>query len=268
MIPKVIHYCWFGGKPLPESAKKCIASWRKFCPDYEIKEWNETNVDVTGSDYIREAYEEKAWAFVPDMVRLQVIYEHGGIYLDTDVEMIRSFDNLMEAPAFMGIDGEVVALGLGFGAESHHPFIGELLDDYKHRHFKKPDGTVDLTPSPTCQSPIFLKHGFSGKDEKQIVDGVIVYPSEFFCPKSFKTGILSLTGNTYSIHHFDGSWLTDGQKRHIRIRHSFYQKLGGCAAPVRQVIEIILRVRRIFLGAVPRVVSKIKVRIRSMRNAL
>jgi len=270
MIPKVIHFCWFGEKTLSELAEKCIASWRKFCPDYEIKEWNETNVDIIDIDYAREAYEEKAWAFVSDVVRLQIIYEYGGIYLDTDVEMIRPFDDLMDAPAFMGIeDGKVVALGLGFGAEKHHPLIGELLDDYKWRHFKKPDRTVDITPITSSLNLIFMKHGFVAKDEKQIVNGVVVYPSEYFCPKSFQTGRLTLTENTYSIHHYDGSWLSEKDKKRNLIRYSCYQKFGVFGPPVWRVVRIVYKIKQIgFLGAVQLVVSKVKAKIISMRNAL
>lgn len=244
MIPKVIHYCWFGGKPLPELAQKCITSWKKCCPDYEIKQWNETNVDLSSFDYMREAYEEKAWGFVPDVARLQIIYEYGGIYLDTDVEILRSFDPLLCNGAFMGLeDGKYVALGLGFGAEKKHPLIKSLLDDYKGRHFRKADGTLDRTAAPLVQSVFFRKVGLIERDIQQEFCDAIVYPSEYFCPKSSRTGILNLTDHTYSIHHYDGSWLTDEERAKTLVRYRIFQKWGCMAEAVWLPVRIKMKIQ-------------------------
>ena len=128
MIPKKIHYCWIGGNPLPELAIKCIESWKKYCPDYEIIEWNEKNYDFRKNQFMREAYDEKKWGFVPDYARLDIIYEHGGIYLDTDVEIIKPLDSLLKEQGFAGMEQPgIVALGLGFGAEPKLPLIKELM---------------------------------------------------------------------------------------------------------------------------------------------
>jgi len=224
MIPKVIHYCWFGGGPLPELAEKCIASWKKYCPDYEIKRWDETNVDISSIDYMREAFEEKAWAFVSDVAKLQVIFERGGIYLDTDVEVVRPLDDLLQNSAFVGIeDSKRITVGLGFGAEAGHQLIGELLNDYRTRHFRREDGTLDRTPAPALQYPYFVKNGFDGKNVKQAVLGATIYPTEYFCPMSNKTGIITLTENTYSIHHFAASWFTEDEQECKQIRRQSYR---------------------------------------------
>ena len=220
MIPKIIHYCWFGGAPLPELALRCIASWKKYCPDYEIKEWNESNFDTSSMDYMREAYEEKAWGFVPDIARLQIILEHGGIYLDTDVEAVKSFDPLLDNKAFMGLEsGGIVALGLGFGAEKGHPLIRRLLEDYEGRHFRNPDGTLNRMAAPALQAPFFRKNGLSKKDNEQSICGASIYPTEYFCAKSCKTGVIAVTDRTYSIHHYAGSWLVD-EERALQVRRN------------------------------------------------
>ncbi len=233
MIPKVIHYCWFGQGPLPELATRCIASWKEHCPDYEIKRWDETNVDLSSVDYMREAYEEKAWGFVPDVARLQIVYEQGGIYLDTDVELVRSLDHLLEDHAFVGIENSRhINLGLGFGAEAGHPLIGELLSAYRDRHFRRADGTLDRTASPALQHPDFVRNGFNGRDAKQTVLEATIYPTEYFCPISNKTGIVTLTENTYSIHHFAASWCTEDELECRRIKRQSYQKWGVFALPV------------------------------------
>ena len=135
MIPKIIHYCWFGGNPLPELAKKCIASWKLYCPDYEIKEWNESNFDLNYCDYVREAYDSKNWAFVSDVARLYALVTEGGIYMDTDVEVIKPLDNLLKYHAVSGFETETtIPTGLIAG-EKENPMLKELLYEYKNIHF-------------------------------------------------------------------------------------------------------------------------------------
>ena len=159
-IPKIIHYCWFGGAPIPEKDKACIESWRKFCPDYEIIEWNESNYDITKNRYMKEAYDVKKWGFVPDYARLDIIYTQGGIYLDTDVEIIRNMDPLLEDEAFMGFeDGKFVALGLGFGAAKGNPHIKAMRDVYEGVSFIKPDGSFNTLPSPHYTTDYLLGEG-------------------------------------------------------------------------------------------------------------
>jgi polysaccharide pyruvyl transferase WcaK-like protein len=235
-IPKIIHYCWVGGNPKPQSVLYCIESWKRCCPDYEIREWNETNYDFTKNEYMRQAYEAKKWGFVPDYARLDIVYEHGGIYLDTDVEMVRSFDDLLEHDSFFGFedtgDGEYfVACGLGFGAAKRNPLLKELRDYYDPISFLNQDGTLDLTPAPRHNTPIFAQYGIRMDNKLQEKDGNMFYPAEYFCPKIFKTGKLKQTKNTYSIHHFSASWMDDAIRQDIAhsqsIRNRFGDRLGG-----------------------------------------
>mgnify|MGYP005895893275 CR=1 FL=1 len=148
-IPKIIHYCWFGGGPIGEADRKCMESWKKYCPDYRIMRWDETNFEISANRYAQQAYEAKKYAFVSDYARLAVVYEYGGIYLDTDVELVRPLDELLELPGFMGVqNNNEVATGLGFGACKGNPVVQALLRDYDALDFIKADGSVDLTPCP------------------------------------------------------------------------------------------------------------------------
>lgn len=211
MIPKVIHYCWFGGNPLSELAQKCIASWKKYCPDYEIKEWNESNFDLSCCDYVREAYEAKKWAFVSDYARLDIIYQNGGIYLDTDVELIKPLDVFLKLPAFLGVEATgSVATGLGFGAEKGNVVIADMLAEYNGCHFKLEDGTYDTTPCPIRNTNALEKRGYTiAVKEIWETDDVTIFPVEYFCPIDYKTGVMKIQDKTYSIHHYSASWYTD-----------------------------------------------------------
>lgn len=217
MIPKKLHYCWFGGGQKPELAEQCIASWKRFCPDYEIIEWNETNLDLESFPaYVKEAYAAKKWGFVPDYIRIWIVYTYGGIYLDTDVEMIKPFDTLLLHPAFFGFESDkCVNLGHSFGAEAGNPLLLELMQDYEKKHFLLPDGSLDLTPSPQINTEIFKRHGLllGGKTYQEIEKLAVVYPIEYFCPIDYYSGELKVTKNTYSIHHYMASWQSKKQKR-------------------------------------------------------
>ncbi|HFI0315167.1 TPA: glycosyltransferase family 32 protein [Streptococcus suis] len=213
MIPKKIHYCWFGGNPLPESVKKCKESWKKFCPDYEIIEWNESNYNVHKMPFISDAYTAKKYAFVSDYARLDIIYNEGGIYLDTDVELIRPLDALLSHSAFMGMEliGEVNT-GLGFGAEKYHRFIGENRDVYLKETFN----TSNLVTCVELTTNLLVTKGLEKNNSIQIIDGVTIYPMEYFCPYNMETRKTSLTENTYSIHHYDATWYGSGLKAIVR----------------------------------------------------
>lgn len=213
-IPKIIHYCWLGGNPKPESVLKCIGSWKKYCPDYEIREWNESNLDISMNEYTRQAYEAKAWGFVPDYLRLWIVYTHGGIYLDTDVQIIRSFDPLLKEKGFAGFeDDEHVALGLGFGAEAGNPMLKKQMEIYEGLSFRNEDGSYNKTPSPQYSTQVLKELGLRLNDGSvQYIDGFACYPPEYFCPKSFQTGMLKLTKNTFSIHQFDASWYSEEEQ--------------------------------------------------------
>ncbi len=210
MIPKVIHYCWFGGNPLPELAEKCIESWKKSNPDFEIKRWDETNF-LMDSSYVKEAYAAKKWAFVSDYARLKIIYENGGIYLDTDVELLQPLGVLLQEKSFFGAETDgFVATGLGFGAEKHSGIIKMLLDVYKGRHFTLSRGIYDLTSCPRLNTPVFKELGYVFSETEIWRNGdAAVYPPEYFCPINYLTGEKNVTDKTISIHHFAGAWVTN-----------------------------------------------------------
>lgn len=230
IIPKIIHYCWFGRNPLPELAKKCIESWKKFLPDYEIKEWNEDNYDVRKIPYIAQAYDAKKYAFVSDFARFDILYKYGGVYFDTDVEVIKPLDDILEHGAFAGVEraGDAGSLnaGLGIASPAASPVYKEILDSYKESSFVKADGSLDLTTVVTRVSNIFKKHGLKDVDEIQEVAGVTVYPAEYFCPKNFETGELHITENTRTIHWFDGSWMPQFVVVQQQMKQKIYRKFG------------------------------------------
>lgn len=219
MISKVIHYCWFGRGKMPKLAKKCIKSWKKYCPDYEIKEWNEDNFDVNIIPYVKEAYESKKYAFVSDYARFWILYHCGGLYFDTDVEIIRPMNHIIEHGAFMGCEGEAtgdtepfksvppVAPGLGLGCNPGLAIYKEILDYYASIRFKKPDGSLNMMTVVKIVTSILQKHGLKGVNTIQECAGITIYPKEYFCPISWRTGEMRKTSNTVSIHHFAASWL-------------------------------------------------------------
>ena len=234
-IPKVIHYCWFGGKPLPPLAKKCIASWKKYCPDYRIVQWNEDSFDLERCDFIKEAYAEKRWAFVSDAARLFVIYEHGGVYLDTDVELKASLDALAgENEFFFGIEKQTnirkqteaarVNTGLGFGAAAGCEAVGAMLEEYTGIHFNS-SGVDDVTPCPTKNSHALERYGFDYKDKLYRFGGGVIYPSEYMCPKEHMTGLTHFSDKTVSIHHYGESWVTPRVKYWNKLNLKFRQFL-------------------------------------------
>ena len=231
-IPKVIHYCWFGKGEMPKIAKKCIKSWEKYCPAYEIICHNEDNFDLSQNRYMREAYEAKKWAFVSDFARLKIIYDNGGIYLDTDVELIKPIDDLLINKGFMGFDEKgIVATGLGFGAEKGNEIIGEFLKDYDDIPFVLEDGSFDLTPCPDRNTDALVRLGMDIKNTNQTFMDMVFLPREYLCPMDYYTGKKTITNNTYSIHHYSASWTSDITKRTTRIKRiigvKMYDKLYG-----------------------------------------
>ena len=218
MIPKVIHYCWFGRNPLPESAIKCINSWRKFFPDYEIKEWNEDNFDVNIIPYTKEAYEAKKYAFVSDYARMWILYHFGGLYFDTDVEVIKPMDDIVERGPFMGIEVDAnheeyqqVNPGLGLGVNPGLGLYKEILDYYAPLHFLCEDGSLNQVTIVKHTTNVLIKNGLKHTNELQQVAGVWIYPRDFFNPLDDNTGELNITENTRSIHWYTKTWL---KKRH------------------------------------------------------
>lgn len=207
MIPKVIHYCWFGRGAKPELALKCIESWKTFLPDYELKEWNEDNFDINQNRYVKEAYDNRKFAFVTDYVRLYAIYTEGGVYMDTDVEVLGSYDSFLHHHAFSGFetDGNVPT-GM-MAAEKGSVWAKELLDQYNDRVFMQPDGSLDMTTNTTVITNYMIGKGLLLNNKYQDFEGLCtMYPSDYFCPKDHRTGKIRRTKNTVCIHHFAGSW--------------------------------------------------------------
>lgn len=208
MISKVIHYCWFGRGQMPKLALKCIESWKKYCPDYEIKEWNEDNFDLDLFPYVREAYDARKFAFVTDVVRLYALYHEGGIYMDTDVEVIKPLDSLLTYDAVSGFESPTqIPTGL-MASRDGHPLFKELLEEYDGIHFLRPDGTLDITTNVIRISNTCRKYGLRLDNTLQTVRGFTLLPKDYLCPIEQEGHRLVLTENTLCIHHFAGSWVT------------------------------------------------------------
>lgn len=225
MIEKVIHYCWFGGNPLTEDAKKCIASWEKYCPDYEIKEWNEKNFDVNVCAYTKEAYSREKWAFVSDYARVWILFNYGGLYFDTDVELINPIDDIVERGPFMGFENSIdlssksitsggINLGLGIGSDKNNPIYKHILDYYNKQHFIDANGDNDITTIVDRVSKIMDDYPkMRYENIAVVIEGIFVYKNDFFCPINYQTGVLTITDNTRSIHHYTASWQSEDEKR-------------------------------------------------------
>ena len=228
-IPKIIHYCWFGGKPLPDLALRCIESWKKFCPDYEIKEWNERNFDIHCCPYVEEAYQKKKWAFVSDFARFKALQEYGGIYFDTDIEVLKSFDPLLEHSAFFGFGRKSLTLPV-FGSCAKHNCICDIITLYMKRHFVLADGTMDTTTIELTAQKVLEKYGLNmelgGKDSQMLKDDVVVYPTSYFSSTDWSTGIISKNDDLYVIHYAEGSWMDETQRRYYGIRRKSIKILG------------------------------------------
>lgn len=216
-IPKIIHYCWFGGKPKPPLAQKCIASWKKFCPDYEILEWNESNFDLSSAPkYVHQAYEAGRWAFVTDFVRLVALVNMGGVYMDTDVEVVKPLDAYLTHEAFAGFESiDRVQTGL-LACSREFPLFREFLAHYDTAEFILPDGSHDTTTNVEVLTRLCREHGLQMNDRYQVVDGLAVYPREYFCPVDYDTEKLKRTRKTVTIHWFSGSWQTEEEREFLR----------------------------------------------------
>ena len=231
MIPKVIHYCWFGRNPLPKAARKCIASWQKFFPDYEIKEWNEDNFNVNIIPFTQEAYSVKKYAYVSDYARLWVLYNYGGIYFDTDVEIIKDMTLIVNKAPFMGIEKNTtninlaVALGLGFSSNKGNKILCDVMNYYEKEHYITEKGINQITIVPITTN-ILIKYGFNCKNEIQQVGDFLIYPYEYFCPIEYPLGRLEITSKTVSIHHYTESWLSLSDKIKMRLFALLDTKLG------------------------------------------
>lgn len=221
MIPKKVHYCWFGSSEMPQLSIKCIYSWIKHLPDYELVRWNEDNFDVNSNQYVKEAYEAKKYAFVADYVRLYTLYHHGGIYMDTDVEVLKPLGEFLTHRAFIGCEnGNFLNTGT-IGSEKGHIWIEQALDDYKNKRFILPNSNLNTKTITQSITEITMdKFGWLPKNEYQVLsEGLNIYPFEFFCAKDWNTGKIHVTNETYTIHHFSGSWLNKWDKLKLRIKN-------------------------------------------------
>ncbi len=243
MIPKTIHYCWFGRSELTPLAQKCIASWKCFFPDYEIKEWDEDNFDVNSVPYTAEAYKEGKYAFVSDYARFWVLYHYGGLYFDTDVEVIRSMDDVIEKGPFMGFElinrSGIFAVnpGLGLAAETGMSFYREILDSYKCISFLLENGRQNPLSMIPMVTGMLKDKGLTGNGTVEEVAGINVYPPDWFNPFDDATGRLRKSGNTRSIHWFAKSWLPAEPAWRIGVKRFVRRAIGS---------ECLLRIKRLF----------------------
>lgn len=213
IIPKKIHYCWFGNSKMPDQFKSNIETWKKHCPDYEIICWNESNYDITKCSYMYEAYKMKKWGFVPDYARLDIINDYGGIYLDTDVELLKPLDDLLGYNLYCGFESDkYVNFGLGFGAIANNTILQEMMNQYESTKFINNDGSLNLVASPVYQTEILKKHGLICNGEYQSFNDFTAFPKDFFSPID-GCGIGYPTENTYSIHQYAATWFDEKMKK-------------------------------------------------------
>ncbi len=236
MIPKKIHYCWFGRGEKPKLAQKCIASWHKYCPDYEIIEWNEDNFDLDANPYTRWCYDNRKYAFLSDYARLLIIGDYGGFYFDTDVELIRPLDDLLDNEFVISFENGAYVETAVLGAQKGHPFAKLMADFYIDYPFKTKNGKFNATPSTPIWTHFLKKHyGLKLKNETQNlsrIDGVddskvTVFQNDYFCPINYTTKEILLTNNTYAIHYFDASWFDKKLKASEKFLRALYKVVRG-----------------------------------------
>ena len=242
MIPKIIHYCWFGGKPLPKSAEKCIASWKKYLPDYEIKRWDESNFDVNAIPYTREAYAACKFAFVSDYARFWILYHYGGVYFDTDVEVIRPIDDIINRGGFLGVESNrngiyTVNPGLGFAATQSTAVIGEMVNLYSTFHFTNTDGASDLKNIVEITTDYLSSKGLQNTDEIQECCGFTIYPKDYFCPIDYDTRELKITENTRTIHHYAESWVPRSTRFKNTLSRLFGKRFMSCLIRIKAFVK-------------------------------
>ncbi len=223
IIPKIIHYCWFSGRPMSTELQECIDSWSDVCPDYEIVRWDESNYDVGKYEYSKEAYKLQKWGFVPDIVRLDILYENGGFYFDTDVRIVKNLDNLCFQEAFCGRERQGhVNFGGGSGCIRHNKIVRSLLDFRKNVKFINKDGSLNTEASGFYETWPLMRMGLQIEDKSQKLDGINIYSSKYFSPYNFVNGEERIDKNTFSIHYFNGSWIENGDRLRKQTRDKYH----------------------------------------------
>ncbi|MBU7454889.1 glycosyltransferase family 32 protein [Leuconostoc fallax] len=243
MIPKVIHYIWFGGKAKPNKIVQQIEQWRSILPDYQIKEWNETNYDIKNINvkYVQEALQENMWAFVSDYVRLDILNREGGIYLDTDVEILKSFDELLKNKAFIGRESKYAFSTAVIASEPKQRWLQQLLEDYSRRTFLIDKNVYDKTPNSKYILSFFIKnYNFNNLENQQLVNGVMIYPSTYFSPINFATHKTNISKETLTIHHYSGTWKSNSAKLKDMILIALTRLFGEA------IIERIKKIKKYF----------------------
>lgn len=234
LIPKVIHYCWFSGQPVPMQLQRCIESWKEKCPNYEIVRWDESNYDYKKYPYTKQAYENRKWGFIPDLARLEILYEYGGFYLDTDVELLKSLDGLRFQKGFCGREewGHV-NFGGGSGCVRHMELVGALFDFRKDVPFLLSNGYYNTEASGYYETKPLMDKGLSITNRTEILDDFAVYASEYFCPYNYISGKEKITDKTVSIHYFNGGWLGESGTRYRRRTREKFQTVIGQLVPFK-----------------------------------
>lgn len=226
MIPKKIHYCWFGNNEKSKKVKKCISSWEKYCTDYEIIEWNEKNFDLSQHPYLQWCHNNKKWAFLSDFARLLIVKQNGGIYFDTDVELLKSPDELLNYSAFYGFENDKnIATGLGFGAEANHITINAMVNIYMTLE-KEENGEYPMIVCPALNTKALLPFGLKLNGQRQNIAGAEILPVEYLNPYDDQTGVLNKTSNTISIHWYSKCWLDKKYILRSRLTKPFHRLFG------------------------------------------
>lgn len=227
MIPKIIHYCWISNNEnieLPKIVKECIISWKNILPDYEIKKWDQNNFDIKKVTFTKEAFENKKYAFVSDYIRLYALYKYGGIYLDTDVKVLKSLDGILSNKLVLGFEDKQTIATCLIASEPKNPIIGELLKLYNAKSFVKKNGDLDMTPNTILMTNILKKYNIKIDGTLQEREGLKVYPIEYFCPMNGYTGECHITSNSYAIHLFNGSWLDPKKQIRLNLYKKYYNR--------------------------------------------
>ncbi len=206
MIPKIIHYCWLSGDPFPPLIQQCIDSWKQKLPDYQFMLWDTNQIDVNSNDWLKESFANKKYAFAADYIRFYALYHYGGIYLDADVEVLKSFDPLTEQNEFLGEDASGDIEAAVIGVEKGCSWVKECLDYYKDRHFVLPNGKFDMSPVPLLVRRVINRH-----------PNIKIYPYTYFSPKDYNIGKIAANEDTFCIHHYDGKWIRKGLKYKTKI---------------------------------------------------